>query len=79
MSSPAPQKITLSNLRDVLRYHQPNVEEIDCIQDIRGAAEFMIRTILTSCPDCADRSAAIRHVREAMMTANAAIVLDGMV
>lgn len=40
------------------------------------AAEAFIRTILTHCPDCADRASAIRHVRVAKMFATASVALD---
>lgn len=43
------------------------------IQEIRESAEALIRIILKFTPACADRSAAIRRVHEAIMTASAAI------
>jgi hypothetical protein len=42
-----------------------------------GALDFA-RLILQACPACADRSAAIRLIREATATANAAIGLNGV-
>jgi hypothetical protein len=36
-------------------------------------------TILDNTPVCADQSAAIRHLRECVMTANGAIALNGLV
>jgi hypothetical protein len=71
--------VTHENLSDVIRYHAPSDEQVAAINEIREVAQNMIDAILGLAPVCADQQAAIRKVREAMMTANAAIVLDGMV
>ena len=70
---------TILNIHDVLGYHKPDDDGVAKIQKIRDAAEVLARAIFDYCPPCADQTAAIRHVREAMMTANASIVLKGMV
>lgn len=44
---------------------------------IRDAAKSFAEAIVTHTPSSADQSAAIRKVREAMMTANAAIACGG--
>lgn len=44
---------------------------------LAAAAEAFLVVILNRCPPCADTSAAIRLVREAKMTASAAVALDG--
>lgn len=58
--------------------YQP-VDKID--QDrmkvIRDVAKLLAQTIMINCPRCSDRTVAIRKVREAMMTANASIALQG--
>lgn len=46
---------------------------------VRAAARDLVEVILTNCPPCADRTAAVRKVREAVMTANASIALDGLI
>ena len=46
---------------------------------IRAGAKDFAQDILENTPSCADQSAAIRHLREAVMTANAAIALKGAV
>jgi hypothetical protein len=71
--------VSLDNYEDVLSYHMPTNEQIGAIQEVREAAAQMVETILRVAPACADASAAIRHVREAMMVANAAIVLKGKI
>jgi hypothetical protein len=67
--------VTLENLHDVITYHQPTEQEIEMIGKIRNASENLCDTILRCTPTCGDQTAAIRKVREAMMTANAAVVL----
>lgn len=64
-------------VRDLFTYHAPDEEAIQNMQEIRAQAEGLARLMMQNCPRCADRSAAIRHVREGVMTANAAIVLKG--
>ena len=46
---------------------------------IETGAKHFVAIILLHAPKCADQSAAIRKVREAMMTASAAIALEGRV
>lgn len=72
-------QVTKENMKDVLTYHAPTEDQLSKYRAIRNEAELFITTILNVCPPCADQTAAIRKVREAMMTANAAIALDGMV
>jgi hypothetical protein len=57
------------------RYHPASDEQIERMTSVRAATADLIIAIMGSCPPCADRSAAIRKAREALMTANAAIVL----
>jgi len=71
--------LTKANVDDVVRYHAPTDLQIAQIGEIRKAAAVLLNAILEHCPPCADTTAATRKVREAMMTANAAIVLDGLV
>jgi len=59
----------------IVTYHQPNQEGIEKITRIRQATEDLIAAIMENCPASADRSAAVRKAREAMMTANASIVV----
>ncbi len=62
-------------VEEMVGYHQPTPQQVDKITNIRIATETLIIAIAQNCPECADRSAAIRKAREAMMTANAAIVV----
>jgi hypothetical protein len=67
----------VNNVNDIVDYHAPSKEGLDAIAEIRHNVKILIITILKQCPPSADRTAAIRKVREAMMTANASIVLEG--
>jgi len=62
-------------VEQIVTYHAPDEDGIKRISNIRESTKFLILTILRNCPPCADRSAAIRKVREGMMTANASIVV----
>lgn len=69
-------KLTLDNLDDVFSYHRPTPDQAERHGKIKVAARAFAASILELAPDCADRAAALRHVREAMMTASAAIALE---
>jgi hypothetical protein len=67
-------------LHDIfVSYHAPDADQIEAITAVRKSVEEIIATLLTHVPDCADRTAAVRKVREAMMAAKVAIVLKGAV
>jgi hypothetical protein len=68
---------TDDELRDLFTYHSPNATQVPRYQEIRTAALQLARAIVDCTPPSADQSAAIRKVREAIMTANAAIALEG--
>ncbi|KKM85937.1 hypothetical protein LCGC14_1284020 [marine sediment metagenome] len=75
----APLDVTLENLDWVFTYHAPIEDQRERYNTIARAAKNLARVILESCPSCADRTAAIRKVREAKMTANASIATHGAV
>lgn len=54
-------------------YHAPTEDQKHWYSEINKAARNLAGIINMYCPDGADKSAAIRKVREAKMTANAAI------
>lgn len=64
-------------LDHVFKYHAPTADQPEKYEALRSAAKQFAATIQELAPACADQSAALRHVREALMTANAAISLDG--
>lgn len=62
-------------------YHPPEGQssKTRAYATIRAAGKTLALAILQSVPKCADRTAAIRQVREAVMWANAAVALDGLI
>lgn len=65
--------MTLNDLENWFTYHAPNADDKDKYVKIRAAGYALALMIFENTPECADRSSAIRKVREAVMTANAAI------
>lgn len=65
------------DLDHVFKYHSPSPLQKVKYEELRQAAKNFAAVIQTLTPSCADQSAALRHVREALMTANASIALDG--
>lgn len=55
------------------KYHTPKPDQIVRYGELRDEGLTLMRLIKKNCPPGADRTAAIRKVREAIMTANAAI------
>ena len=62
---------------NVFSYHAPTPEQIPKYAALRAAAKQFAGVLFEICPPSADRSAAIRKLREAVMTANASIALGG--
>ena len=69
--------ITDDNLRNWFSYHSPSPEQLPKYQAIRDAWLALAATIVKKSPPSADQTAAVRKVREACMTANAAIACGG--
>lgn len=68
--------ITDDDIENWFTYHSPNSEQLPKYQAIREAGKNLATVILDNTPTTADQTAAIRKVREAVMTANAAIACD---
>ncbi len=65
------------DLDNIFKYHAPKPEQLPIYEELRAAAKDFAATVQRLVPDCADRTAAIRKIREAVMTANAAVALEG--
>lgn len=63
---------------EFFKYHTPNDFTIPKYAAINQAAKKFAEVVLQNCPSGADRSAAIRLIRDARMTANAAVALNGL-
>lgn len=66
-------QITDGDLRNWFTYHSPTDDQLPKYQAIRDAGMELARTIRDNSPASPDQTAAIRKVREAVMTANQAI------
>ena len=61
----------------IFTYHPPTPDKQVSYQDIRVAARLFAGVLIHHTPQGADQAAALRLLRECVMTANAAIALDG--
>ncbi len=66
-------------LNEIFTYHPADDADRAAYGAIRSAAKELVRAIKANTPKCAEQNAAIRKVREAVMTANAARALRGLV
>lgn len=65
--------VTQSEIANWFTHHPPAGTQTDRYQAIRRAGQLLAEVIVCNTPRCDDQAAAIRKVREAVMTANAAI------
>jgi hypothetical protein len=65
------------DLDNWFQYHAPNHTQQKQYETIRAAARHLAGVIIANTPTSADQTAAIRKLREAVMTANASIACDG--
>lgn len=69
--------ISQEQLDNWFTYHSPAPEQLPKYAAIRLAGRTLAECIVANSPDCADTTAAVRKVREAVMSANQAIACDG--
>lgn len=69
--------MTDEQLDNWFSYHAPTPEQLASYDVIRKTAKVFAKLINTECPESADKTAAIRKLRECVMTANAAIACGG--
>ena len=67
-----------AHLSNWFTYHTPTAEQLRKYEAIRDAARKLAEVIVDNTPVSPDQTAAVRKVREAVMTANAAIACLGM-
>jgi len=65
-------------IAQLFTYHPANMFTQPKFETVREAAKYFARVLLNNVPAGADRTAAIRKVREAVFTANAGISLGGL-
>lgn len=78
LATPQREMTLREKIESVVTYHKPSEESVAKITRVREATANLLETIAKECPAGPDRSAAIRKAREAMMTANASIVVPGI-
>jgi hypothetical protein len=76
---PARPLTLADNLDDIFTYHTPTSDQASQYQTIREKALELAHVIVANTPQSADQTAAIRQLRECVMTANASIALHGLV
>lgn len=69
--------MTQDQLDNWFTYHSPTPEQLPKYLAIREAGKVFAETIVANSPDCADTTAAVRKIRESVMTANQAIACGG--
>lgn len=69
--------ITQEQLANWFTYHSPSPDQLQQYVEIREAGLALASAIISNTPASADQTAAVRKVREAVMTANASIACDG--
>jgi hypothetical protein len=66
------------DLKHLFTYHPPEGEEdLEAYEAIRNAGFLMASVVVANTVPCADQTAAVRKIREAVFTANAARALKG--
>jgi hypothetical protein len=69
--------IPQETLNNWFMHHPPTPEQLAAYNDLRTGAKAFAELINNHVPDSADKTAAIRKLRECVMTANAAIACGG--
>jgi len=69
--------ISQEQLDNWFTYHSPSADQLPKYLAIRDAGKAFAVAIVANAPDCADTTAAVRKVREAVMTSNQAIACGG--
>jgi len=64
-------------LNNWFSYHPPVGDQAQRYEQIRAAGKVFAEKLVELCPPSADRTAAIRKIREAVYSANASIACNG--
>lgn len=70
--------ITKDNIENWFSYHAPAEGDLERYIAIREAAKSLANIIVANTPASADQTAALRKLRECVMTANASIACKGL-
>jgi len=69
--------IEQAQLDNWFQYHTPNADDVVAYGEIRSKAKELAECIIANTPPSADQTAAIRLLRDCVMTANAARACGG--
>jgi len=69
--------MTEEQLTNWFTHHVPSSDQVKAHEALRSAGRALAKVINRRCPESADKTTAIRKVREAVMTANASIACGG--
>ena len=69
--------LTKEEIESMFTYHPTKDGQNAAYAAINEAAKHLVEVIIRECPNCPDRSTAIRTVRESRMWANASIACEG--
>lgn len=76
--APLFEKAKIEAIEELFTYHPPKTAQLPKYNQLRDAAKAFAYVVMQNTPPGADRTAAIRKLRECVMTANAAIALEGL-
>ena len=62
-----------ADLDNWFMYHAPRPEQVQTYNDVRNKAKELAELFDSVVPDCADKTAAMRHLRETVMAMNLTI------
>lgn len=62
-----------ADLDNWFSYHAPRPEQVQTYNDIRNKAKELVELFNSVVPDCADKTAAVRHLRETVTAMNLTI------
>ncbi len=71
------EDINAIDLAWIFTYHKPDPDDISRYNKLREAAAAFAEVVVAETPPGEDQSVAVRKIREAVMTANAAVALEG--
>jgi hypothetical protein len=68
--------ISQNDIDNWFTYHAPTPEQLVAYNDIRQAAKIYAETVNKHVPDSADKTTAIRKIRDSVMAANLAVACN---
>lgn len=77
LNGPYPERYPIADIDNWFTHHPPTPEQVAIYQRIRDEGKRFALLLIALIPPSADRTVAIRKIREAVMTANAAIACGG--